>query len=87
MAKIQIYSTGLCPYCVAAKNFLCGRGLAYEELRVDRDPLARAAMAARASGLRSVPQIFIDDLHVGGYEELVALARNGGLEPLLEPKT
>lgn len=80
---ITIYSTAMCPYCVAAKNFLKSRGRGWNELRVDTDPTNRAAMAMRTNRT-SVPQIFIGDHHVGGYEDLVALDRHGGLIPLLE---
>lgn len=83
---ITIYSTGICPYCVAAKNFLKSKGRSWTELRVDTDPANRAAMAARTNR-SSVPQIFIGDTHVGGYEELIALDRQGGLLPLLESAT
>ena len=83
---ITIYSTGICPYCVAAKNFLKSKGRSWTELRVDTDPANRTAMAARTNR-SSVPQIFIGDTHVGGYEELIALDRQGGLLPLLESAT
>ncbi len=79
---ITLYSTAICPYCVAAKNFLKHRGRSWVEVRVDNDPAQRAAMVARTR-LNSVPQIFVGDVHVGGYEELVALDRRGGLEVLL----
>lgn len=83
MADITVYSTAICPYCVAAKNFLKSRGAAWTEVRVDADPLARSQMMERTQRT-SVPQIFIGDTHVGGYDELVALDRAGGLAPLLE---
>ena len=79
---ITIYSTAMCPYCVAVKNFLKSRGHGWSELRIDTDPVNRAALAARTDRT-SVPQIFIGDTHIGGYEELVALDRHGGLLPLL----
>ena len=79
MPKVEVFSTGMCGYCVAAKNLLVSHGLQYEEIRVDRDPVMRQAMAERAHGHRSVPQIFIDGRHVGGYDQLLALARAGGL--------
>ncbi len=82
-SMITIYSTGMCPYCVAAKNFLKSKGHGWTELRVDTEPANRAAMAARTNRT-SVPQIFIGDTHIGGYEDLVALDRHGGLLPLLE---
>jgi glutaredoxin 3 len=80
---ITLYSSAICPYCVAAKNFLKSRGRNWVEVRVDTDPSQRAVMLAR-SHRTSVPQIFIGEVHVGGYEELVALDRRGGLQPLLE---
>lgn len=82
MPDITLYSTAVCPYCVAAKNFLKSRGAAWTEVRVDSDPVARAQMMARTQRT-SVPQIFIGDTHVGGYDDLVALDRAGGLAPLL----
>ena len=78
-----MYTTAVCPYCVAAKNFLKSRGASWQEVRVDTDPQARATMM-QASQRTSVPQIFIGDVHVGGYDDLVALDRAGGLKPLLE---
>jgi glutaredoxin 3 len=78
-----MYSTAVCPYCVAAKNFLKSRGVAWDEIRVDTDFEARRKMVELARRT-SVPQIFINGTHVGGYEELVALDRSGGLSPLLE---
>ena len=83
MADILIYSSASCPYCVAAKNFLKSRGASYSEVRIDTDPAARAEMMAKTRRT-SVPQIFINDTHVGGYDDLVALDRAGGLKPLLE---
>jgi glutaredoxin 3 len=82
VAKIEIYSTGMCSYCVAAKNLLVARNLAWEEYRIDRDPARQAEMLQRSSQRRSVPQIFVEGRHVGGYEELVALDRAGGLDTL-----
>lgn len=83
MPEVIMYTTAICPYCVAAKNFLKSRGAAYSEVRVDTDPVALALMMEKTRR-SSVPQIFINDTHVGGYEELVALDRGGGLQPLLE---
>lgn len=82
MPEVIMYSSAVCPYCVAAKNFLKSRGLGYQEVRVDTDPAARALMMERTRRT-SVPQIFINGTHVGGYEELVALDRSGGLAPLV----
>ena len=82
-APVVMYTTAVCPYCVAAKNFLKSRGLSWDEVRVDTDFEARRRMMdlARRS---SVPQIFVRGTHVGGYVELVALDRRGGLALLLE---
>jgi glutaredoxin 3 len=78
-----MYTTAVCPYCVAAKNFLKSRGATWEEVRVDLDFDRRREMVER-SGRTSVPQIFIGDTHVGGFDDMVALDRQGGLKPLLE---
>ena len=80
---ITIYTSGFCAYCVAAKNLLKSKGLAWNEVRVDTDPSKREEMRARAKRT-SVPQIFIGDLHVGGFDELAALERKGELASLLE---
>jgi glutaredoxin 3 len=84
MPKIEVYSTAVCPYCVAAKNLLKAKGLAWEEIRVDSDPVQRQTMLSRSNGHRTVPQIFINDQFVGGYDELVAADRSGKLAQLLE---
>lgn len=80
--EIVMYTTAICPYCVAAKNFLKSKGRTWREVRVDLDPEERGRMQARAKRT-SVPQIFIGDVHVGGYDDMIALHRAGGLEPLL----
>ena len=82
MAKVVMYTTRVCPYCVSAKRFLAQRNVEVEEVRVDEDPDRRAEMRARTRRT-SVPQIFIGDVHVGGFDDLVALDRAGGLDPLL----
>ncbi len=79
MTRAQIYTTAICPYCVAAKNFLRQRGFEYEEIRIDLDAARRDEMLARSSGRRTVPQIFIGDTHVGGFDDLVAADRAGRL--------
>ena len=84
MPKIEVYSTAVCPYCVAAKNLLKSKGLAWDEVRVDADPAQRELMLQRSGGRRTVPQIFINDQHVGGYDDLVAADRSGRLKQLLE---
>jgi len=79
MVSVELYSTAVCPYCVAAKNLLKQRGFDYEEFRVDRDPVRHDEMLSRTGGRRSVPQIFVNGNHVGGFEELVAADRSGKL--------
>jgi glutaredoxin 3 len=81
--QITLYTSAICGYCVAAKNFLKSRGLSWNEVRIDTDPAEREKMVARARRT-SVPQIFIGDTHVGGYDDMMALHRAGKLEPLLE---
>ena len=83
MPAVTLYTTAICPFCVAAKHFLTSRGVEWQEVRVDLDPVQREAMLSRARRT-SVPQIFVGDVHVGGYDELVALDRAGRLAPLLE---
>jgi glutaredoxin 3 len=84
MPKIEVYSTAVCPYCVAAKNLLKSKGLQWDEVRVDADPAQRDLMLQRSGGRRTVPQIFINDQHVGGYDDLVAADRSGKLAKLLD---
>jgi glutaredoxin 3 len=79
---ILMYSTAWCPYCVRAKSLLERKGLTFSEIRVDQDPAQRDVMLARTGGRRSVPQIFIGDRHVGGFDELYALEKAGGLDAL-----
>ena len=82
MADVLMYTTAICPYCVAAKNFLKSKGRDWTEVRIDTDPAARASMVA-LTRRTSVPQIFVGDTHVGGYDDMMALHRAGKLEPLL----
>ncbi|MBL8710425.1 MAG: glutaredoxin 3 [Rhodospirillaceae bacterium] len=84
MAKIEIYTTMLCGYCYRAKKLLQERGVDFTEIDVMADGKLREQMRARAGGRSSVPQIFIDDRHIGGCDELYALDRAGKLEPLLQ---
>lgn len=81
-ADIIVYSTRVCGYCLRAKQLLQSRNLAFTEILIDQDPVARKTMEERA-GRRTVPQIFIHDQHIGGFEELAALARSGELERLV----
>lgn len=80
---ILIYSTGWCPYCDRARALLDRKGAAFRELKVDEDPAQREAMLARSGGRRTVPQIFIGERHVGGFDELYALDKAGELDRLL----
>ena len=83
MSNVVMYSTAVCPYCVQAERLLASRGVKdITRIRVDQDPARRDEMIAR-TGRRTVPQIFIGDTHVGGYDDLAALDRAGGLVPLL----
>lgn len=82
MPKVEIYTTQWCPYCHAAKLLLEEKGVAYEELDA-QDSEVRTAMVQRAHGRRTVPQIFIGETHVGGYDDMAALERRGQLDPLL----
>jgi len=83
MSSVVMYSTAVCPYCVQAERLLASKGVKdITRIRVDQDPARRDEMIAR-TGRRTVPQIFIGDTHVGGYDDLAALDRAGGLVPLL----
>jgi glutaredoxin 3 len=83
MQPVTIYSTRVCPYCARAKALLGAKQIAYTEIMVDTDPAKRAEMEQKSGGRRTVPQIFIGEHHVGGFDELYALDRRGELEPLL----
>ena len=83
MAEVKIYSSGFCPYCSWAKKMLDARGVGYEEIRIDQVDGAQQEMLAKSNGQMTVPQIFIGDVHVGGYTDMVSLDQQGGLDPLL----
>lgn len=83
MTQIEIYTSPLCGYCHAAKRMLTDKGISYSEIDVAADPAKRHEMMARASGRHTVPQIFIGDQHIGGYDDMAALERNGKLDPML----
>jgi glutaredoxin 3 len=83
MTKVKIYTTPICPYCVRAKHLLRKKGVEVEEIDIFMDSEARAEMEAKSGGRRSVPQIFVDETHVGGCDELYAMDREGKLDPLL----
>ncbi|WP_038249502.1 glutaredoxin 3 [Ghiorsea bivora] len=82
-AKIEIYSGDYCPYCVRAKSLLEQRGLDFIEYNVQQEPEKRVEMMKRSHGGRSIPQIFINDQHVGGCDELYALDKKGQLDAWL----
>jgi len=84
MARVEIYTTMLCPYCWRAKKLLEERGAPYQEVDVMTDGSLRAEMRQRAGGRTSVPQIFINGQHVGGCDELYALDHAGKLAPMLQ---
>jgi glutaredoxin 3 len=82
-ARVTMYSTAVCPYCVRAEQLLRQRGVeSIDKIRIDADPALRDEMMSR-TGRRTVPQIYIGDTHVGGFDDLAALDRAGGLVPLL----
>ncbi len=83
MARTEIYTTPFCPFCLAAKDLLRQKGVNFVEIDVSRDAAARKAMTLRAHGRRTVPQIFIADRHIGGFDELYSLDGQGELDPLL----
>jgi glutaredoxin 3 len=87
MPRISMYCTAVCPYCVAAERLLNSKGVRdIEKIRVDLQPALRMEMMER-TGRRTVPQIYIDDRHVGGFDDLAALDAASGLDPLLRDET
>lgn len=83
MAKIEVYTKSFCPYCTRAKMLLASKNIGFSEIDVTMDRAGFDAMAARAGGSRTVPQIFIDDRHVGGSDDLAALDAKGELDALI----
>ena len=83
MAKVTLYSSRFCPYCIHARRLLEAKGIAYDDLRIDQDPDLQIQLESK-SQRRSVPQIFIGDYHVGGFEELCQLDKSGKLDALLQ---
>ncbi|MGK7900850.1 MAG: glutaredoxin 3 [Hormoscilla sp.] len=84
MSQIEIYTWSRCPFCIRAKGLLDKKGAEYTEYCIDGDEEAREKMADRANGGRSLPQIFINDQHIGGCSELYELESQGALDPLLK---
>lgn len=83
MARVEMYSSDWCGYCAAARRLLGSKGVEVEVYTVDGDADLRRKMTERAGGRHTVPQIFIDDRHVGGFDDLAALEAGGDLDPLL----
>ena len=83
MAKVEIYTKFLCPYCTRAKSLLQSKGVEFTEYDISMGGPKREEMLSRAPGRTTVPQIFIDDRHIGGSDDLAALDREGQLDPLL----
>ncbi len=84
MAKVEIYTKFGCPYCYRAKRLLDTKGATYEEYDITMGGPQRVEMIQRANGRTTVPQVFIDDRHIGGSDDLAALDARGGLDPLLQ---
>ena len=83
MPRVSMYCTAVCPYCIAAERLLTRKGAAdIDKIRIDLQPVRRAEMMER-TGRRTVPQIYIEDRHIGGFDDLAALDAAGGLDPLL----
>jgi GrxC family glutaredoxin len=80
---VIVYSSMRCPYCEQAKKLLDAKGVSYEVIRVDQDPRLFEEMLSKSNGLRTVPQIFIDNHHIGGFDALYALEQVGDLDLLL----
>jgi glutaredoxin 3 len=83
LAKVEVYTTSYCPYCIRAKSLLKRKGVAFEEIDVAGDPALREKMIELSGGRRTVPEIFINGRIIGGYDELRALETAGRLDPLL----
>lgn len=83
MKSVTLYTTPFCGYCMAAKRLLAAKGVSFTEIDVSRDINRRSEMTRRANGGRTVPQIFIGDTHIGGFDDMDALDRSGKLDPML----
>jgi glutaredoxin 3 len=82
-AKVEIYTWRTCPFCIRAKNLLTKKGIDFTEYSIDGDEITRDKMSQRANGRRSVPQVFINDEHIGGCDDIYALESQGKLDELL----
>ncbi|NJN48686.1 MAG: glutaredoxin 3 [Alkalinema sp. RL_2_19] len=83
-ANVEIYTWSTCPFCIRAKALLDRKGVEYREYCIDGDNAGRAKMIERTGGPKSVPQIFINEQYIGGCDDIHALDRQGGLDPLLQ---
>lgn len=83
MAEIELYTTRSCPYCIRAKRLLDSKNVTYKEIGVDMSPERRSEMMQRAKGSHTVPQIFIDQQHIGGCDDMMRLEREGRLDAIL----
>lgn len=83
MPRVTVYSSGFCPFCFWAKGLLSEKHVSFEEIRIDQVSGARDEMLAKSNGQVTVPQIFIDDFHVGGFDDLQAMDAAGKLDPML----
>ncbi len=83
MANIELFTTDYCPYCKRAKALLDKKGAKYQETDLTHDEAGRLKLVERSGGRKTVPQIFIDNYHIGGFDDLNALDQKGGLDPLL----
>lgn len=84
MPKVEIYTWSRCPFCIRAKGLLTKKGVEFTEYCIDGDAAGRDAMSMRANGRRSMPQIFINDRHIGGCDDIYALEASGELDSLLQ---
>ncbi len=83
MAKVEMYTKFMCPYCARAQAMLSKKGVAFEDIDITMDAAKRQTMIERSGGRSTVPQIFIDGVHIGGCDDLVALDGRGGLDTML----
>ena len=83
MPEVTVYCTAVCPYCIRALKLLANKGVQVEEVRIDQQPERRDEMIVRANGRTSVPQIFINDSHVGGFDDIAELDIDDELDPML----
>lgn len=81
--QIVMYSTRICPYCERARALFARKQVGFQEIKIDEDPQQFAIMLKRSNGRRTVPQIFIGDTHIGGFDDMIALDRAGKLDALL----